>query len=76
MKAKGKVGSGTKMLDCFRGTVGERHLKADSNSVSLWFSSVCKAHCAHPLPAFSSGVILTWAHPASQWNPPQITGYP
>lgn len=43
MKAKRKVGSGTKMLHCFRGTVVERHLKADSNSVNLWFSSVYNA---------------------------------
>lgn len=47
MKAKGKVGSGTERLDCFGGTGVERHLKADSNSVSHRFSSFYNTHlCA------------------------------
>lgn len=47
VKAKGKVGSGTEMLDCFGGTGVERHLKADSDSVRHRFSSFYNTHlCA------------------------------
>lgn len=52
MKAKGKVVSGTEMLDCFGGTGVECHLKADSNVSAIGFPVSITLTCAHPLPAF------------------------